>query len=462
MRRRLAVALALVAAIACVEWAGPRLGRPTLAIVPAFSATATSGGGVLVNDLDRLRVIVRLLPIGTLVADTSVDVDAEGNARLTVPVIVIGAAQTFEVMLQGIRSSDGAVLYMGVDTVEVRAAGLVPPITVPVSYAGPCQFGSGCVVTVAPQDTTLGLGGSFVMRISVDSTLTAVAGVPVALTNLTPGLILVGPDARVTALLGTSGGPARVVAAIRGVADTLQLTVSPLVGIPAAVLVTPGYGTLATTSPANTVQLAASVRDAVGNVLSPSLVTWVSRAPGVATVSSTGLVTAVTRGSAIVVATAATGVADSLPVVVGDPTAPGNPIALTLAGARSFGVAKRGQLVPIDVLVDLKAAPGALLGTYDGRFTWNTGVLQFDSTQAGAFALPIVNADTAAVGILRFTAVDAIGVGGSPTLLRLWFTAVGSGASNHLLAMTQMLAAVTLIDLLPGLLVAPGNVTVGP
>jgi hypothetical protein len=448
-------------AVACAEWAGPRLGRPSLAIVPVLSPTAAIPGEASVDDLDRLRVIVHLLPARTLVTDTSVAVDPEGNARLTVPVLVIGPAQTFEVALQGIRSSDGTVLYTGIDTVVVRGAGLVPPVTVPVSYVGPCQLGSGCIVRVAPQDTTLGLGGSFVMRIGVDSALTAMAGVPVALTNLTPGLVLVGPDARVIALLGTGGGPARVVAAIRGAADTLRLTVSPLAGIPASMLVTPGHGTLTTTGPANTVQLAATVRDAAGNLLSPSLATWTTRAPGVVTVSSTGLVRAVTRGSAIVVANAGVGVADSLAVVVGDPVAPGNPIALALAGVRSFGVAKMGQPVPIDVVVDLKAVPSALLGTYDARFTWSTAVLRFDSTQAGSFVLPIVT-DSSFAGILRFTAVDALGMGGSPTLLRLWFTATGSGASNHVLAMTQMLTAITLVDLLPGLLVAPGNVTVGP
>jgi len=109
---------------------------------------------------------------------------------------------------------------------------------VPVRYVGPCQIGSGCVVTVAPQDTTLAAGGSLAMRVRVDSAQIPVTGVPVALTNLTPGLILVGPGRTVTALLSPTGGPARVEAAIRGAADTLRLTVAPLVA-PAAVLLTP-------------------------------------------------------------------------------------------------------------------------------------------------------------------------------------------------------------------------------
>src|SRR5437879_12504098 len=91
-----------------------------------------------------------------------------------------------------------------------------------------------------------------------------------------------------------------------------------------------------------------------GQQLSPSLATWTSGTPGVATVSSTGLVTGVRPGSAVVVATAAPGVADSLVVMVGDPTVLlGNPLALALTGGSSFGVATIGQSVVMDVVVVL-------------------------------------------------------------------------------------------------------------
>src|SRR5205807_951638 len=200
---------------------------------------------VLLDDLDQLHVVV--VPISSVgvpraVADTTVPVDAAGNATLSVPVVVIGRSQLFEVTLQGIRSSDGVVLYAGVDTVIVNSTDATPPVTVPVSYRGPCQIGSGGVVTVAPQDTTLATGGSLVLRISVDSALIPVTGVPVALTNLTPALILMAPDRTVTALLSPTGGAGRVEAAIRGAADTLRLTVAPLTA-PAPALVNPGYVT---------------------------------------------------------------------------------------------------------------------------------------------------------------------------------------------------------------------------
>src|SRR2546425_12649589 len=448
--------------VACAEWAGSELGGPTLSIVPLIGI---GSGTVLLDDLDQLHVVV--IPISSAgvpgaVADTTAPVDAAGNATLTVPIVGMGGAQPVEGTLQGIRSRDGALLYVGVDTVVVSAAGTTPPVTVRVRYVGPCQVGSGCVVTVAPQDTTLATGGSLVVRVSVDSALIPVWGVPVALTNLPPGLILVTPDGTVTALLSPTGGAGRVEAAIRGAADTLRLTVAPLTA-PAAVLVNPGYATLTTLSPGNTAQLTATVTDIAGKPLSPSLATWTSRAPAVATVSSAGLVTAFVPGSAIIVATASPCVADSLVVMVGNATIlPGNPIALALTGARSFGVGKVGQPIAIDIVIDLKAVTAELLGRYDARFTWNAGVLRYDSTQAGTFASPVIIPDTAAGGILRFAATNLLGATGSPTLVRLWYTATAPGSSSHVLSLTTLSAALTGIDLLPGLLVAPGGATIGP
>ena len=163
------------------------------------------------------------------------------------------------------------------------------------------------------------------------------------------------------------------------------------------------------------------------------------------------------------VATAAPGVADSLVVTIGDATIlPGNPIALALTGSRSFGVGKVGQPIAIDVVVDLKAVPIERLGSYNARLTWNAGVLRFDSTQAGTFVAPVVIPDTAAGGILRFNATDPVGATGFLTLAHVWFTATGPGASSHVLSLPVLSAALTSLDLTPGLLVAPGGVTVGP
>jgi len=74
----------------------------------------------------------------------------------------------------------------------------------------------------------------------------------------------------------------------------------------------------------------------------------------------------------------------------------------------------------------------------------------------------VIVPDTTAGGILHFNGTDILGKGGSQTLARVWFTATGAGPSGQVLSLTTLTAAVTGINLLPGLLVAPSGVTVGP
>src|ERR1700704_2625486 len=87
--------------LACAEWAGSELGGPRLSIAPLI---AIGSGTVLLDDLDHLHVVV--VPISSVgaatrvlgaVVDTTVPVDAAGDATLTVPIVVIGRAQPFQV-----------------------------------------------------------------------------------------------------------------------------------------------------------------------------------------------------------------------------------------------------------------------------------------------------------------------------------------------------------------------------
>jgi len=71
---------------ACAEWAGSELGGPSLSIVPLIGI---GSGTVLLDDLDQLHVVVvPISSVGVLlgaVVDTTVPVDAAGDAMLTVP-----------------------------------------------------------------------------------------------------------------------------------------------------------------------------------------------------------------------------------------------------------------------------------------------------------------------------------------------------------------------------------------
>lgn len=226
--RRVAVGLGLVAAFACADGFAPR-DRVSLAIVPVFTESAA---GVLSDDLDQLHIHISRISSNALIIDTTVAVDTTGNVDLPLTVPLLTDPEQFEILLQGVRSSDAAVLYSGIDTVRISASSTTPPIEIPVLYVGPCQATSGCQVTVGPPAAALTQGDSVQMTVAVDSAGTQVAGVPVSLINLDTSLVRVRSSRSIVARTGTPGGVARVIAQIHGDEDTLLLTVYPPSGPP--------------------------------------------------------------------------------------------------------------------------------------------------------------------------------------------------------------------------------------
>jgi hypothetical protein len=433
IRRRLALLLSLAAGLSCAEGFAP--GQPVnLAIVPVFSGAMP---GALSGDLDELHVRIRRVPSNATIIDTTVAVDTAGNVDLPLTVPLLSDPEQLEVLLEGIRSSDAAVLYSGIDTVSVSAGSATPPpVEISVSYVGPCQTGSGCAITVGPIGASLAQGDSLLMTALVDSSGTPVSGVPISLINLDSNLVRVRSSRYVVARTGTPGGPARVIAQIHGDEDTLRVAVAAQVGAPASVVVTPGYAALRTTAPTQTIQLADTLKDAGGTLLNPGLATWISRSPSVASVSSTGLVTGLTKGSAVIVATAGSG-ADSMIVTVGNAvSAPGDMLVAALTNNRAFGARRVGQTVTVEIRVDQLATSDSL-GSYNARYSWNPAILRFDSTSAGSYSTPTVN-DSSSIGVLRFAAIDASSRSGSLVLTRLWFTALAAGNDAHVLQLSEM------------------------
>jgi hypothetical protein len=112
--------------------------------------------------------------------------------------------------------------------------------------------------------------------------------------------------------LGGFAGTARITAQVTGVNPT-TFTATVLPGSAALVVATPDVVTLGV---GDTLRLRAAVRDQFGNELPNQAIGFTSIQPGVARVSSSGLVSAVGPGSTGVIATAA-GRADTVPVTVG-------------------------------------------------------------------------------------------------------------------------------------------------
>ena len=219
--RGLPPVLAVALAGACADGFSPPGGVRFL-ILPVFETHA-----VLTEDLDLLGIRIVRIPSRSPVLDTTAAVDSAGNVDLHVSVSLVSQTEDFEIRLQGIRSSDNAVLYAGFDTVTVLASAAAPAqALVPIAYVGPCGVGSGCVVTAAPRDSVLTQGDSVTLRLTVDSAGVIRTGVPASLEILDPTRAVLS-GTRLRALSGIQGGLARVVARIPSDADTLLITVLP-------------------------------------------------------------------------------------------------------------------------------------------------------------------------------------------------------------------------------------------
>jgi hypothetical protein len=194
----------------------------------------------------------------------------------------------------------------------------------------------------------------------------------------------VGPAGLYTA--GTNPGTYRVIAVRRALADTAVVTIqSPPVTPVASVVVTPGAVTLRTGASA---QLNATVFDSLDNSLIGRSVAWSSNAMEVATVSASGLVSAVSAGSATITASSE-GKSGSSIITVSDTSTPPARVgryAAVSGTSGGDGTAAR----PWDLATALAGASGRVRpgdtvwvrgGTYSGAFT---------SSVAGTQGLPVV------------------------------------------------------------------------
>ncbi|MFN8575031.1 MAG: Ig-like domain-containing protein [Gemmatimonadaceae bacterium] len=161
---------------------------------------------------------------------------------------------------------------------------------------------------------------------------------------------------------------------------------SPTAPGPAAVAsvdVSPGSSSLA---PSGTVQLSATPKDASGNALSGRTVTWTSSAPTVASVSTSGLVTALTVGNAEISA-ASEGRTGTATVSVVSPIA-------TISLDHSSEALVAGQTLQLTATT--KDAGGAVL---TGRtLTWTTSAPAV-ATVSSTGLVTALTAGTATIGV---------------------------------------------------------------
>jgi hypothetical protein len=165
-------------------------------------------------------------------------------------------------------------------------------------------------VEVNPPTGTVVAGGTLALTATPrDGQGTPVAGQTLAWNSSNPGIASVSSSGVVTGV--TAGGPVTITASAAGKSGTAAVTVT---AVPVATVTVSAPGT--TVGLGSTMQLAAELRGANGTVLTGRMVNWSSSAPGIATVSGTGLVTGVTQGGPVTITASSEGRSGTATVTV--------------------------------------------------------------------------------------------------------------------------------------------------
>jgi alpha-tubulin suppressor-like RCC1 family protein len=155
--------LAALLLVTCSTDSPIGLGRPGLATVriqPRFDASAR----LAPLTIDRVRVIV-IRPQTDTLANLTKAFDANATqVELDAAVLLNDVSEDLLVILDLYAGGVSQPLFHGTRTVTVSAGTRTPPADIPVDYAGPGS--TLTALTLAPLDTVVTPGGSFLFRIS--------------------------------------------------------------------------------------------------------------------------------------------------------------------------------------------------------------------------------------------------------------------------------------------------------
>jgi hypothetical protein len=365
------------------------------------------------------------------IRDTTVAIDADGNANADINVVLVESPQTFRVLLDAVRGTDQAVLFSGSQSVIVTAGSTstAQEIAIPVLYSGP----RGARVVLTPADTVVGPNKSFAFKATVFDNNNTVVNVPVGFYLLNSGDANKLTINRLTGVATTTGQTGDVLI-LALTADSLRDTSHVFVGsVPTQVRIAPGYGNVAL---GQSLPLTATVLDGGGNPMTGQSIAWTSRSPSVAIVNGSGAVLGVAAGRAVIVATSGT-IADSIQVTA---VTPGFAVVASTSKGRSFALPAPNDTLSLDIIADMTNA-GEALGSYGATLSWDPAKIQLDTLVEGNFGGTFaVNLTAKASGQATFVAANAAGATGQPVLARARFKAVAVGNAVPTLTITEMSA----------------------
>lgn len=284
-------ACVLTVIAACVESSGP-LGAPNVIEVPTVSSV-------------RITLAQSTLAPGQTTQATVVATSADGKVVSGLVDFSSQNPSVATVSSKGVVTALTAGVVLIQATVASRAASATVTVKSPVSPVA--------VVAVALDSTSLAIGHSAKASATAkDSAGNVITGQTVTWASLSPTVATVSSTGTVMAV---AAGSATIQGTISGTSGSASLTVVQVSASPVATVAVAIDST--TLLVGHVAQALATARDASGSTIAAPTVTWTSLAPGVATISSSGAVTAVAEGSAVIRATVS-GIAgtDSLLVVV--------------------------------------------------------------------------------------------------------------------------------------------------
>ncbi len=387
-----------------VVWASERASTATVSqsgVVTGIAAgtvqVAASSGGKSANATitvtPRPVSLVRITPGSAQIPVTgSISLQVEALDASGAPVIGRTAAWTSSNETIAVVSSNGVVAGIAEGSVTITATIDGQSGTAAVTVAP--QPVASVVITPAGATTFVGRRVTF-RAVPLDALNLPLTGRTTVWTSSNPAIATVSSAGEV---LGLAVGSAQIRATIEGKFSEATVVVDP---VPVARVV--AAPTQITLNPGQTSQLTITLSDSAGNVLSGRSITYSTNNAQVATVSATGLVTAVAEGAAQIQA-ASEGVSTTILVTV-------NPVPVA-----SIRITPSSVILRITQTVQLTAqafdAQGRPLS--NRKFTWISGVpnvasvnQQGEVTAVGNGTSPIF---AAAEGISAFATISVSNV----------------------------------------------------
>ena len=326
--------------------------------------TAISPGGAVITassegKSESASITVSLVPVASVNIEPAVSSLVVGqNTQLTAETrdasgnTITGRVVTWSTSASSVAtvSSSGLVTANAPGSATITATSEGRSSTASVTVA-PRPVSS---VIVSPNQMTLTVGQASQLNISItDDRGQLLTGRPISFTSSDIQVVTVSSGGLVT---GIAPGTATITAVSEGKTGTADVTVTPQpVG---SVEVLPSQSSIII---GHSVQLTAIPRNAAGQTLTGRPVSWRSGAPGLASVSSNGLVTGLQPGTAVIIATIE-GITGSATVTVAQV-----PVASVTVTPSSFSLTA-GQKVNLSAT--LKDASG---NTLTGRIvSWSS------------------------------------------------------------------------------------------